>query len=208
MSEREIPGEGQEEQAIRQRVRELTSQALHGRLDPDRVRDVMKSMTSGLGTPPLSDDAARQAFADSLRALNEALFASSQATHAALAGLAAKGANYEDRDLKEAMASLARLQADYVAVANRVAQTASGNLQREMLELSAQAQKVGADASVRAAGLMSDFAHRLGEVYRGSAATGIEAARDYGGRFAMLASGMLAGVADALRDQSHKAKSK
>ena len=66
----------------------------------------------------------------------------------------------------------------------------------------------GADASVRIAQMMSEFASRMTGAYRGQAAPGINAVREYGASMTMLTSGLLAGFADALRQQSESKKTR
>ena len=67
------------------------------------------------------------------------------------------------------------------------------------------AQRVGADAGVRFAQVMSEFANRIGS-YRAGSAPGLDAVRQYGANMTMLTSGLLAGFADALRQQSENKK--
>ncbi|MGB9061275.1 MAG: DUF6781 family protein, partial [Pseudolabrys sp.] len=107
-----------------------------------------------------------------------------------------RGKDFTDNDLKEALLSLRKLEEDYMAAANRLADAMSGNLRREMMELAVHAQNVGVEASARAATMMGKFASGIG------AAPGLATMRDASARIALLASGVLAGVADALRDQS------
>jgi phage-related tail protein len=102
------------------------------------------------------------------------------------------------------LVNLRKLEADYAAVVNRVAEAMSGNLRREMTELAALAQNVGGEASARVASMMGEFASRMGD----SASSGLDTVRDAGVRMALLASGVLAGVADALRDRSEVSKNK
>jgi hypothetical protein len=201
------PAEAQaDEQAIRERVRELTTQMLAGgRLDIEGVKEVVRTMSGGVAKPPLEGAQAREAFAEAIRGLDEALQASSQATHAALQALVARGKDFSDNDLKNAFATLQTLQQDYVAVANRIADATTGNLRRELAELSLHAQRVGADASVRFAQVMSEFANRIGSVRAGQV-PGFDSVRQYGAQMTMLTSGLLAGFADALRQQSETAK--
>jgi hypothetical protein len=199
-----------EEQAIRERVRELTAQMLAGgKLDTEGVKEVVRAMGGGAAFQPAVDSPeAREAFADAVRGLDQALQQSAQATHEALQALAARGKDFTDNDLKQAFASLQKLQEDYVATANRIADATTGNIRRELVDLALHAQRVGADASVRVAQVMSEFANRMSGSYREKAMTGMEAARDYGARMTMLTSGLLAGFADALRQQSESKKPK
>lgn len=199
-----------EEQAIRERVRELAAQMMTtGQLDTEGVKEVVRTMSGGAAfRPALDSPEARAAFADAVQALDAALQQSAQATHAALQALAARGKDFGDNDLKEAFASLQKLQEDYVAVANRIADATTGNLRRELVDLALHAQRVGTDASVRVAQVMSEFASRMRGSYRERAVTGMDAAREYGVRMTLLTSGLLAGFADALRQQSEAKKAK
>ena len=188
-----------EDQLIRERVKGLTSQALQeGRIDPEAVRDIARAVIGGTaGNMAMSGAETRELFADTVRKLDEALVKSASATHDALQQLAARGKDFTDNDLKEALVSLRKLEQDYAATASRIAEVMTGNLRREMMELAAHAQNVGVvEASARVASMMGEFAEGVG------ATSGITRIRDASARMALLASGVLAGVADALRDQS------
>jgi hypothetical protein len=200
------PPSKDEDQEIRQRVRELTSQVLQqGRVDTEAVRDVVRAVTGQrTGNIAATGAEARESFAAAVRELDEALLKSAHLTHAALKQLASRGKDFTDNDLKDALVSLRRLEEDYVAAASRIADAMSGNLRREMTELARHAQDVGAETSARVAGMMGEFASRMGE----SAASGLETVRGTSIRMALLASGVLAGVADALRDQSEAKQGK
>jgi len=198
-----------EEQAIRERVRDLTAQMLSsGRLDTESVKDVVRAMSGGVAKAPLDSAAAREALAESVRVLDHALQISAQSTHEALQALVTRGKDFSDNDLKNAFSSLQKLQQDYVAIASRLADASTGNLRRELLDLSQHAQRVGADASVRIAEVMSEFANRIGGSARTVSPPGFDTVRQYGANMTMLTSGMLAGFADALRQQSERNKAK
>jgi len=187
-----------EDQTIRERVRGLTSHALQqGRVDPEAVRDIFRAVIGGTsGNMAISSAEARKLFADTISKVDEALVQSASATHAALQQLAARGQNFTDNDLKEALVSLRTLEQDYAAAASQIAEAMSGNLRREMMQLAAHAQNVGVEASARVASMMNEFTGGVGSAY------GTTKIRDAGARMVLLASGLLAGVADALRDQS------
>jgi len=192
-----------EDQAIRQRVKELTSQVLQqGRMDPDAVRDVVRAVigrTPSEMAPSASD--ARELFAAAVRELDEALMKSAGATHSALQQLALRGKDFTDNDLKEALVSLKKLEEDYVAATSRIAEAMSGNLRRQMQELAAHAQNLGVEASARVATMMGEFANNM-------ASPGLATVRGASARMALLASGLLAGIADALSDQAEAKKAK
>jgi hypothetical protein len=197
------------DETIRERMRELTTEALqHGRLDTARVRDVVR-VVAGLdesGPAPAAAAEVRQTIADAVKGLDAALLRSAGAAHVALERLASRGKDFTDNDLKDALVSLAQLHEDCVAATSRLADATSGDLRRKLTELAVHAQAVGVDASARVATIMSELAGRLGSVSQESATAGLETARAYSVRMAMLASGFLAGVADAIRDQSQTKK--
>jgi hypothetical protein len=124
---------------------------------------------------------------------------SASAAHGALQQLTSRGEDFTDNDLKEALVSLRKLEEDYMATANRLAEAMSGNLRREMTELAVHAQNVGVEASARVATMMGEFASGMG---------GLATMRGASVRMALVASGVLAGVADALRDQTEAKKDK
>jgi len=106
-----------EDQAIRERVKGLTSQVLQqGRVDPEAVKDVVRAV---IGRTPanvaVSGFEARELFADAVRVLDEALVKSASATHGALQQLASRGKDFTDNDLKEALVSLRKLEEDCLA---------------------------------------------------------------------------------------------
>jgi hypothetical protein len=193
-----------EDQAIRQRVKELTSQVLQqGRIDPDAVREVVRAVigrTPADAAPGAAD--AREQFADAVRKLDEALMKSAAATHTALQQLALRGRDYTDNDLKEALLSLKKLEEDYVTTTKTVADEMSGSLRREMLGLAAHAQNVGVEASARVATVVREFANSM------PTSPALATVRGASVRMALLASGLLAGVADALGEQTEAKKDK
>jgi len=191
-----------EDEAIRQRVKGLTSQVLQqGRLDPEAVRDVVRTV---IGRTPGKTDVggadAEELFAGAARELDDALMKSTSATHSALQLLVSRGKDFTDNDLKEALVSLRKLEEDCEAAANRITEAMSGNLRREMTELAVHAQNIGVEASARVANVVGEFASGM------RATPGLVTVRGAGVRMALLASGVLAGVADALRDQSETNK--
>jgi hypothetical protein len=184
-----------EDQPIRERVKSLTTQVLQqGRADPDAVREVASAVlgrTSGGATP--AGAKARELFAEAVTQFDDALVKSAAATHDALQQLASRGQDFTDNDLKAALVSLRKLDEGCVAVSKRLAGALNANLRREMTEIAAHAQNLGVEASARAASMMGDFASNM------SAGSGLATVRGAGVNMAMLASGVLAGIADALR---------
>jgi hypothetical protein len=173
----------------------LTTQVLQqGRADPDAIREVASAVlgrTSGGAAP--AGAKARELFAEAVTQFDDALVKSAAATHDALQQLASREQDFTDNDLKAALVSLRKLDEDCVALSKRLAGALNVNLRREMTEIAAHAQNLGVEASARAASMMGDFTSNM------SAGSGLATVRGAGANIAMLASGVLAGIADALR---------
>ena len=193
-----------EDQPIRERVKKLTSQVLQqGRVDPEAVREVASAVLGRTpGSTAVTGANAREFFVEAVLQLDDALVKSAGATHSALEQLASRGQDFTDNDLKAALVSLRKLEADYVAVSNRLTEALSANLRREMTEIAAHAQNLGVEASVRVANMMGEFASSM------SAGSGLPTVRGASANMAMLASGVLAGIADALRAQTEAKEGK
>lgn len=201
-----------EDEAIRERARLLTAQVLQqGRIDPEGMRELVRALTGGLSTSssaaerpaPAAAPAAvpnPQEFAEQIRSLNAALAQSATAAKVTLERLAARGGDFSDNDLKDALVALRKMEQDYVALATRLTTATSTTLRRELGDLAASAQSLGADATSRVAGFMGELANRMSD----TAASGVRTARHAGVGVAQLASGVFAGVADALRERSER----
>ena len=185
---------GVEGQPIREHAKKLTSQVLQqGAVDPEAVREVASAILgwtpSSAGVPGATS---RECFAEKVRQLDDALVKSVSATHDDLQQLVSRGQDFTDNDIKEAIVSLRKLEKDHLAVSSRLAEALSGNVRREMTQIAAHVQNLGVEASVRVASMMGDFASSMG------AGSALATVRGPSARMATLASGVFAGIADAL----------
>src|SRR6266567_1143034 len=91
-----------EDQAIRERVKGLTSQVLQqGRVDPEAMRDIVRAVIGGpMNADGISAAESRERFVEAVRAVDEALSRSGNAAHFALQQLAARGNDFTENDLK------------------------------------------------------------------------------------------------------------
>jgi len=199
----------EEDQAIHERVRLLMSQLLRkGQIDPEGVKEVMRAVTGGASSVP-TVVASGMEFSVAVGRVDAALVVSAEAAHRALETVAIRGKEVTDNDIKGALSSLMKLQEDCLAAVNTVSERASGeNLRRELDQLAVHAQNVGVEASARAGALMNEFASRVAGTYRETTVPSLEAARAFSARMALLTSGIIAGVADALSDPSGSKKAK
>jgi hypothetical protein len=166
---------------IRQRVHDVTLEALKTRrFDREAIRDVVRAVTEGMTRGAEGSGlGVRQALAEGFRGMDQALTKSVEAGHEALRQMVATGRGISDNELKQAL--------DFVATVDQVAQSANERVRPQLRELVRDATHLGTETGRRTARLMADFT--LGS---------LELAGEFGVRFAQLASGVLAGMADAL----------
>lgn len=200
----------QQDADIRAKVRDLTLQALKSRhLEPEAIKQVVRAMSEGisLGAESRASDV-RNALAEALGGLDEALMKSAEASHLALKQLTSKGKEFSENELKQALTNLKKLEEDFLNTVGQVADAGGGVVKQELRELLSHARRAGTDTGKQVAATMNEFAHRMTTSYVDSTISGLEAARVLSARFALVASGILAGLADALREQPGKTDKK
>jgi hypothetical protein len=174
---------------VTRRVRDVTLEALRNRrFDREGMREVVRAVTEGMAAAaPASGGTVRQVMGQAFRGMDEALTKSVEAGEQAVRQLVATGRGLADHEVKEALAGLKRIEADFVDTVSKVASSANERAAPELRALAERATRFGTETGKQTAKLMAEFAF-----------TGIELAGQFSARFAQMASGVLAGMADAL----------
>jgi hypothetical protein len=189
---------------IRERVRELTLEALQSRhLDFASMREVMKSLTEGIsvGAEQRGRDL-RSALSEAFAGMDQALSKAAQASSLALKELANRSKEFSDQDLKQGLERMRQMEGDFLDAVRQVSQSAGGAVKGEWQELASHAQRAGTDTGRVISQTARDFSARMTATMSDTAIAGMEAARQFGERFAAMASGMLAGMSEALRPEA------
>jgi hypothetical protein len=175
---------------IRQRVHDLTLEALKARrFDREGIRTVVRAVSEGVSlAAPTSRAGVRHALGEAFRGMDEALTRSVQAGQEALRQLVAAGRGISDNEVKQALAGLRKIEDDFIATVTQVADSANERMRPELRELVSRAVHAGTQTGRESAKLMAEFTF-----------AGLELAGEFGARFASLAGGVLAGMADALQ---------
>ncbi len=188
---------------IRARVHDLTLLALRSRrFDRREIREVVRAISEGitLGADQSRADM-RQSLSEAFRGLDEALRKSSEAGQSALRQLVAAGRGFSDQELKQALANIRKLEDDFLLTVGQVAEAANERVRPELREVLEGARRTGTETGKQVAGIMTEFAQRFSAASIDVTLSGLEAASEFGARFAQVASGVLAGIADALRER-------
>ncbi|MFZ5531673.1 MAG: DUF6781 family protein [Pseudomonadota bacterium] len=132
---------------IRSRVRDLTLNALrHRRLNAEEVRQVMRALTEGvsLGAEQSKHDMS-ETLAQAMAGLDDALLKAVQASHLALQQLTTQGKEFGENDLKAALANLKKVEEDFLATINEVAEKGGIRAKSELKSLAEHARRAGTD---------------------------------------------------------------
>jgi hypothetical protein len=174
---------------VRRRFRDLTLSALSNRrFDREGIREVVRAMTEGMAAAaPASGGTMRKAMGQAFRGMDEALTKSVVAGEEALRKLVATGRSISDNEVKQALTGLKKIEEDFLSTVGQVAESANERVRPELRDLAQRAARAGTETGRQAASLMADVTF-----------SGIELAGHFSARFAQMASGVLAGMADAL----------
>ena len=174
---------------VTRRVRDITLDALKNRrFDREGIRDVVRAVTEGMAAAvPASGGTMRNAMGQAFRGMDEALTKSVEAGEAALRQMVSTGRGLADNEVKQALAGLKKIEEDFVDTVSKVASSTNERVRPELRALVERATRVGTETGKQTAKLMAEFAF-----------TGMELAGQFSVRFAQIASGVLAGMADAL----------
>jgi hypothetical protein len=185
---------------IRARIHDVTLLALRSRrFDRSSMRDVVRAVTSGmaLGAEQSQTDL-RKALAEAFRGMDEAVTRSADASRAALRQLVVTGRELSENDVRQALATMKRLEDDFLSTAASTAEAASEKVRPELRSLLHTARQNGTEAGRLAASTMTELTQRFSVASLDLALAGVEVATEVGSRFALIASGILGGIADAL----------
>ena len=174
---------------VTRRMRDITLDALKNRrFDREGIREVVRAVTEGMAAAaPASGGTMRHVMGQAFRGMDEALTKSVEAGEAALRQMVSTGRGVADNEVKQALAGLKKIEEDFVDTVSKVAASANERVRPELRELVERATRVGTETGKQTAKLMAEFTF-----------AGMELAGQFSVRFAQMASGVLAGMADAL----------
>lgn len=196
----------QAEQAadLRAAVRDLTLRALQSRsLEAAQLRTVLEAVTEGvsLGLARRGGEL-RAAAADALKGLDEAVRKSAEATKLAAEQLMAEGRALTREDLRPVLEDLRRLEGELLEAVARGSGRAQERVKQAFADLLTHARRTGTDTGRMVAETVEALTNRAAPVIRSGAAEGAAAAGELARRLALVASGILAGMAQALQDKA------
>src|SRR5688572_30436916 len=148
---------------VRERVRDLTLDALTSRrFDRDAIREVVRAVTEGVSQGAEGSQAgARQSVAEAFRGMDQALAKSVQAGQEAIRRLLEAGRGVSERELKQALDGLQKIEEDFVATVSQVAESASERVAPDLREAVGHATKAGTETGRQVAAAMTEITRSL-----------------------------------------------
>ena len=193
---------------IRGRVHDVTMLALKARrFDRHGIREVVGAVTDGLALgAEQGRGELRQALAEAFRGLDDALTRSAEAGGAALRQFVATGKDFSDTEFKETLATMKKLEDDFLSAAAHAAEAASEKVRPELRQLIDTARTTGTDTGKTVALTFTELAQRFSAAWLDVTLAGLEVASEVGMRFAQVTSGILGGIADVLAERRPDSK--
>lgn len=185
-------------------VRDLTLRAMRDRaVSVGEVSAVLRAVVEGLsiGFAKRSGEI-KEASREALAGVDEAVRKSAEATKLAAQQLLSQGKEFHAIDLKPALDELKQLEESFLSTVSQVAEKAGGRIKEEWASQISHARRMGTDTGRMVADAVSDFSQRVGATAKEGAQAGVGAAGEVKKRLTLLASGILAGMADALHEKA------
>lgn len=195
---------------IRSKVRDLTLRALKTRkLSIEEIRPVINAVTEGIsvGAAKRAGEV-KSALSEGLAGMDEALTKAAEATRLALEQMTSHVKDFSESELDWALVNLKRMEEEFLDTVSAVADSAAGKIKQELKDLVVHARRAGTDTGAKVSETVSTLGSKVSTTLHESKVVGKEAAREMSARLASLASGILAGMADALHEKAEKLKGK
>lgn len=195
---------------VQEAVRAITLKALSGReLDQAAIAKVTREVMGAVreAAEARGDSEAKPASAqpirDAVEGLDDALAQAAQALKLSLEEAAGRAGKFQHEDLARARGDLATLERMFIDTLRDTARAGRGAA-ADILEDLARHARVSGTAVGRQLEQASPLAGSLAHAGRVQFEAGLSAATASGAMFARIASGVLAGIADALTTPRHK----
>lgn len=194
---------------LRERVRELTARALHGRrMTLNDVGEIVSAIASGAGSGLAARGGEmKEGLKQAVSGLDDAIGSAAQAASYALREAAAQGKSFKDNELKASLEQLRDLETQIVDTLKQTASQSGGKVREELEHLSDHLKINGTRTGEQVREALQQLASGVKASSEAGRAGLSESARTATGQLADVASGILAALADSLKRQSERMRS-
>lgn len=194
---------------LRQAVSDATLQALQGReLSLKNIRAVLATVTQAANTG-LAKNAAPALEVDALldqavAGMDDALLKAVDANRVALEQLAAQGADLREKHLKKALTDLEKFEDMLIETVQKSAGGAGDQMTAAWGSVLERLNAGGTLSGAKAASTVEQFTRQMQTALRDSRAAGLRTAQVLAESYTAMVSGVLIGMADAMRAPAAK----
>ena len=193
-------------EALRKAVADATLKALQGReLTLENIRKVLKSVTqatsAGAAQNPASAIDVEGMLGKALAGMDAALLQAVEANRKALAQFVEHGAGLQEKQLKEALSNVEKMEDTFFAAVSKATQ-ATGPLQAPWEHALSALKVKGSDTGAQASAVVEQLMGQAQTALREGRATGMRAAQAMLDSYAALVSGVLIGMSEGLQQGS------
>jgi hypothetical protein len=191
-------------EALRKAVQEATLKALQGReLTLKNIKTVVKQVSSaaaeGAGRNPMGAEQMEPLLAKAVAGMDAALLQAVEANRRALQQLMEYGADLRENQVKKALADIEKMEDTFFATVRKAVTDGSGPMQGAWAEVLDKLQMKGSGMGAHAQDTIEQLTTQAQASLREGRAMGLKAAHVLLDSYAALASGVLIGMAQGLR---------
>ncbi len=186
---------------LRDQVRDITLKALSQRqLDSQAVREVIEQVTEGvIGGVGEHSEQLQASLKQALAGIDDALQKTAEAAKLAAEEAMGRVNEFTDHDLKTILEELSTLEDLFVDTVRSVADTSGEFAAAVLTDLAEHLKLAGTQAGEEARNAVDSLRQQLKTAGRDAAVEAAQAGKQVGEQLAQIASGFLAGMADALQ---------
>lgn len=194
-------------EALRKAVSDATLKALQSReLSLQNIKAVLKTITQA-ATAGIAKNSApqvdiEQLITKALAGMDAALLKTVEANRKALQQFLAQGVGLQEKQLKEAVANLEKMEDVFFQTVTKAAQASGGQLQGPWDSVLSAMKMKGTQTGSQATQTVEQLMSQTQTALRDTRATGMRAAQAMMDSYSTLVSGVLIGMSEALQQQA------
>lgn len=198
---REAEAAASQGENLRERARQITLDALKdGRLSLEEIRNIGEAITEGvsLGLAERGGEL-KSGLKEAIGGMDEALGQAAQRVSMTFREAIERGKDFNEMELKSSIERMRDLERDFVQSLKDVAGKSGGKLKEELGEIAGHLGRTGTDTGGRVRESLNALYNSLNAQAGSASSTLKDAARTTAARLADLASGVLAGLSEAMK---------
>ena len=193
-------------EALRQAVADATLKALQGReLTLQNIRKVVKTVTeaasTGVAQNPAGDVDAEGLLTKAMAGIDAALLRTVEANRKALQQFVDQGVGLQEKQLKEALANVEKIEDVFFTTVSKAAQAAGGPLLAPWEHVLGAMRQKGSETGAQANSTVEQLMAQAQSALRDGRATGLRAAEALMQSYSALVSGVLIGMSEGLQQR-------